>query len=268
MRAGRHLRAGPPQARPHHDPRARRPRRRRPRRARASPPRRPNRLWVADITYLRTWEGWLYLAAVQDALQPPDRRLEHGRSHARRARRRRAADGGRAPPPGARTDPPLRPGQPVRRAGLRPSRPATPASPNRWAAAATATTTPSPRASSRRSRRNSSHRRSWPTRRELTRRGLRVHRGLLQPPRRHSTLGYALARRLREQNSLARRCRPRRFAARTHPQDQVHYLNRECSRLTNPCPPKRGNSTRDEVLRHPEMVLTAPDRPRFVQQRP
>ncbi len=27
----------------------------------------PNRLWVADITYLPTWEGWLYLAAVQDA---------------------------------------------------------------------------------------------------------------------------------------------------------------------------------------------------------
>jgi putative transposase len=26
----------------------------------------PNRLWVADITYLRTWQGWLYLAAVQD----------------------------------------------------------------------------------------------------------------------------------------------------------------------------------------------------------
>jgi putative transposase len=28
---------------------------------------RPNALWVADITYLRTGEGWLYLAAVQDA---------------------------------------------------------------------------------------------------------------------------------------------------------------------------------------------------------
>jgi putative transposase len=27
-------------------------------------PAAPNRLWVADITYLRTWEGWLYLAAV------------------------------------------------------------------------------------------------------------------------------------------------------------------------------------------------------------
>ncbi len=30
-------------------------------------PDAPNVLWVADITYLRTWEGWLYLAAVQDA---------------------------------------------------------------------------------------------------------------------------------------------------------------------------------------------------------
>ncbi len=30
-------------------------------------PQAPNILWVADITYLRTWEGWLYLAAVQDA---------------------------------------------------------------------------------------------------------------------------------------------------------------------------------------------------------
>jgi putative transposase len=29
-------------------------------------PQRPNQLWVADITYVRTWEGWLYLAAVVD----------------------------------------------------------------------------------------------------------------------------------------------------------------------------------------------------------
>ena len=28
---------------------------------------RPNLLWVADITYLRSGEGWLYLAAVQDS---------------------------------------------------------------------------------------------------------------------------------------------------------------------------------------------------------
>ncbi len=30
-------------------------------------PAAANVVWVADITYLRTWEGWLYLAAVQDA---------------------------------------------------------------------------------------------------------------------------------------------------------------------------------------------------------
>ncbi len=26
----------------------------------------PNQVWAADITYLKTWEGWIYLAAVQD----------------------------------------------------------------------------------------------------------------------------------------------------------------------------------------------------------
>ena len=30
-------------------------------------PQAPNVMWFTDITYLRTWEGWLYLAAVQDA---------------------------------------------------------------------------------------------------------------------------------------------------------------------------------------------------------
>jgi putative transposase len=29
-------------------------------------PTQPDRLWVADITYCRSWEGWLYLAAVLD----------------------------------------------------------------------------------------------------------------------------------------------------------------------------------------------------------
>ena len=28
---------------------------------------RPDQLWVADITYVRTWAGWLYLAVVLDA---------------------------------------------------------------------------------------------------------------------------------------------------------------------------------------------------------
>jgi transposase InsO family protein len=26
----------------------------------------PNRVWVTDMTYVRTWEGWLYLAAIID----------------------------------------------------------------------------------------------------------------------------------------------------------------------------------------------------------
>jgi putative transposase len=30
-------------------------------------PEAPDRLWVADITYVRTWEGWLYLSFVLDA---------------------------------------------------------------------------------------------------------------------------------------------------------------------------------------------------------
>jgi transposase InsO family protein len=29
-------------------------------------PETPDRLWVADITYVRTWEGWLYLSFVLD----------------------------------------------------------------------------------------------------------------------------------------------------------------------------------------------------------
>jgi transposase InsO family protein len=30
-------------------------------------PTAPNQLWLSDITYIRTWEGWLYLAIVLDA---------------------------------------------------------------------------------------------------------------------------------------------------------------------------------------------------------
>lgn len=26
----------------------------------------PNKVWVTDITYVRTYEGWLFLAAVVD----------------------------------------------------------------------------------------------------------------------------------------------------------------------------------------------------------
>ena len=35
--------------------------------AQRPPPNRPNQVWVADITYIETDEGWLYLAGVKDA---------------------------------------------------------------------------------------------------------------------------------------------------------------------------------------------------------
>ena len=31
----------------------------------------PNQLWVTDITYVRTWEGWLYLAVILDVFSRP-----------------------------------------------------------------------------------------------------------------------------------------------------------------------------------------------------
>jgi len=74
----------------------------------------PDRLWVADITYLRTWEGWLYLVAVQDVFSRRIVGWSHGRSHAHRAGHRRAADGARAAPTRARPDLALRSGQPAR----------------------------------------------------------------------------------------------------------------------------------------------------------
>ena len=37
-----------------------------------------NVAWAADITYIRTDEGWLYLATVIDLIQQKNHRLEHG----------------------------------------------------------------------------------------------------------------------------------------------------------------------------------------------
>ena len=38
----------------------------RPRQAQLHAPTRPDELWLADFTYIRTWEGWSYLAVVLD----------------------------------------------------------------------------------------------------------------------------------------------------------------------------------------------------------
>jgi putative transposase len=106
----------------------------------------PNRLWVADITYLRAWEGWLYVVAVQDV----DSWRIVGWSMADHMRAELVTDAlqmalaKRRPAPGLiwHSDQ----GSSSRSPSA--SRPARPGSPNRWAAAATATTTPLPKASS------------------------------------------------------------------------------------------------------------------------
>ena len=146
-------------------------------------------LWVADITYLRTWEGWLYLAAIQDAFQPPHRRLGDGRSHALRARRRRAADGARAPPPAPglihHSDQgsqfvSLAFGQQARDAGIAVSMGSRgDAYDNAVAESFFATL-----------KKELIRRRTWPTRRELIGEVFDYIEAFYNPTRRHSTLGY------------------------------------------------------------------------------
>jgi putative transposase len=60
---------------------------------------RPNRLWVADITYVPTWTGFLYLAVVLDAWSRRVIGVGDGVPPARGARRGVARHVARAPPP-------------------------------------------------------------------------------------------------------------------------------------------------------------------------
>ena len=149
----------------------------------------PNRLWVADITYLRTWEGWLYLVAVQDVYS---RRIV-GWSMADHMRTELVTDAlqmalaQRRPAPGLiwHSDQ----GSQFVSAWPSVSRPAPPGSPNRWDRAATASITPSPRASSRRSRRSSSTAAPGPRKAELRTEVFEYIEVFFNRRRRHSTLG-------------------------------------------------------------------------------
>jgi len=118
-------------------------------------PESPNVLWVADITYLRTGEGWLYLAAVQDTYS----RQIVGWSMATHMRASLVVDAmemalaRRRPGPGlihhsdqAANTFRWRSAAPPARQGSR----------SRWAPPAMHTTTPSPKHFSRRSKKSSS----------------------------------------------------------------------------------------------------------------
>ena len=41
----------------------------------------PDRAWVTDITYIRTWEGWLYLTVVHRPVFAQGGRLGHEKQH-------------------------------------------------------------------------------------------------------------------------------------------------------------------------------------------
>jgi putative transposase len=152
-------------------------------------PEAPDVLWVADITYLRTWEGWLYLAAVQDAYS---RRIV-GWSMADHMRSELVVDAlqmalhRRRPAPGLihHSDQgsqfvSLAFGQKARDAGIAVSMGSKGCAYDNAVAESFFATL----------KKELVHRRSWPTRRELTSEVFEFVEGFYNTTRRHSTLGY------------------------------------------------------------------------------
>jgi putative transposase len=146
-------------------------------------------LWVADITYLRTWEGWVYLAAVQDAYS---RRIV-GWSMADHMRSELVVDAlqmglhRRRPAPGLihHSDQgsqfvSLAFGQKARDAGIAVSMGSKGCAYDNAVAESFFATL----------KKELVHRRSWPTRRELISEVFEFVEGFYNTTRRHSTLGY------------------------------------------------------------------------------
>jgi putative transposase len=149
----------------------------------------PDVLWVADITYLRTWEGWVYLAAVQDAYS---RRIV-GWSMADHMRAELVVDAlemalhRRRPAPGLvhHSDQgsqfvSLAFGQKARDAGIAVSMGSKGCAYDNAVAESFFATL----------KKELVHRRSWPTRRDLISEVFEFVEGFYNTTRRHSTLGY------------------------------------------------------------------------------
>ena len=83
----------------------------------------PDRLWVADITYVATDAGFMYLAIVLDVFSRRGGGLGNGQSPSYRTGARRPGHGGRTTTPGLGHSS-LRPGLPVHLVGLRRTLPA------------------------------------------------------------------------------------------------------------------------------------------------
>ena len=152
-------------------------------------PAEPNRLWVADLTEVATWEGKLYLAVVLDCFS---RRVvgwsmaEHMRSElvvealGMAVRRRKPAAGLVHHSDQGSQYVSLRFGQRCREAGIRIS----------MGAKASALDTAACEAFFGSLKRGRLNRRSWPTRREAQSAIFEWIEGWYNPRRLHSTLGY------------------------------------------------------------------------------
>jgi transposase InsO family protein len=66
---------------------------------------RPNQVWLADITYIATGEGWILPSRNPRSVHPQGDRLGNAQPHARRACHRRAHHGDPAAAPGSGPDP-------------------------------------------------------------------------------------------------------------------------------------------------------------------
>ena len=176
-------------------------------------PTAPNRLWVADLTEIATWEGKLYLAVVVDCFS----RRCVGWAMAEHMRAELVVDALEmarlAAPPRRRTGPSLRQRRPVRVADLRPALRAAGIDVS-MGAKGCALDNAVCEAFFATLKKELIRRRSWPTRRELQSAVFAWIEGWYNRRRLHSTLGYHSPARLREQHSRRRRCESRRFAAR------------------------------------------------------
>jgi putative transposase len=151
-------------------------------------PDRPDVLWIADFSYLRTWEGWLYLAAVQDAFS----RLIVGWCMADHMREELVVDALRMALRRRRPEPGLIHhsdhgsqyvslgfGQACQQAGIARSMGSVGDCYDNAVAETFFATI----------KKELVHRRSWPTRQELTSEVFEYIEGFYNPRRRHSTLG-------------------------------------------------------------------------------
>ena len=151
-------------------------------------PTAPNRTWSADITYIRTWEGWLYLAHVQDLFS---RRIvgwamtDHLRAELVKARCRWRS-GGANPPRG---DPSFRPGVPIHGCPLhRPLQAGRHHPSNRSKGDCFDNAVSESFHASL--KKELIYRHAWPTRAEARTAVFEYIEGWFNPRRRHSTLGY------------------------------------------------------------------------------